>query len=62
MFDLSKATITECKAVAYDILANIEALQKDLQTISKAIAQKSEKQEVEQAKPVKTEEVKEAKK
>ena len=48
MFDINKATIGECKELAYDTLAQIEQLQRQLQALNKAIADKG--QEVKEVK------------
>ena len=47
MFDINKATAEECKAMAYDTLAQIERLQKDLQMLNQAIKAKSQEPKVE---------------
>lgn len=50
MFDISKATVDECKAVAYDILVQIDRLQKDLQLLNQAISEKSKEPKIEEKK------------
>lgn len=37
--DITKMSVTELKALAFDTLVSIENFQRDLQTINKAIAQ-----------------------
>lgn len=53
--DISKMTVVELKALAYDILAQTQNLQAQLQTVNQVIAEKSKVVPVED----KAEEIKE---
>ena len=48
--DISKMSIVELKALAYDLIAKGELNQKDLQTVNQAIMQKSKEPKVEPVK------------
>lgn len=44
-FDIKTATVEECKALAYDVLSQIQRLQNDLASLNQAIAQKSQEEQ-----------------
>jgi hypothetical protein len=48
--DITKYTVTELKAFAFDILVQIERLQKDLQALNQAIGQKMQEEQKPEAK------------
>ena len=52
-FNLQTATLAETKALAYDVLSNLQKLQNDLQVLNNAIAEKQKKLKEEATNPVK---------
>jgi hypothetical protein len=52
-FNLETATVEETKAMAYDVLSNIQRLQNDLHVLNSAITQKQEKINKEATNPIK---------